>query len=151
MSKCRIIIADDSSIFRECLKSLLRKDPENEIVGEASTGIELLALLKSVECNLALIDIAMPDMDGFTALKEIKREYPQLKVLTLSMLNDYSHFAQARALGASGYLVKDEAGDEIVGAIKKILGGKMFVSPSVKTLLAERHAWRSEDLRKMKF
>lgn len=139
MKACKIILADDNSLFREGLKSLLLKDSGLKVVGEAKNGIELLETLKPVGCDLAVVDIAMPEMDGFTALKKIKPIYPQLKVLMMSMLNDYAHFAQARALGASGYLVKDEAEDEFIMAIKQILGGKMYVSPSVKTLLAERH------------
>ncbi|MBF0408082.1 MAG: response regulator transcription factor [Candidatus Riflebacteria bacterium] len=143
---CKIVLADDHRIFREGLKSLLQTDPGLNVVGEAQSGIELLKLLKSVECDLAVVDIAMPEMDGLTALKEIKCRYPQIKVLILSMLNDYSHFLQAKTLGASGYLAKEDAGDDFIRAIDKIQKGKMYVSPSVMTLLAERqvHIMESE-------
>lgn len=145
MNECRIVLADDHSIFREGLKSLLRKAAWVKIVGEAKNGKELLAVLKSVDCDLAVVDISMPEMDGLTALKELRLRYPGVKVLMLSMLNDYAHFAQAKALGASGYLAKDDAGDELIPAIEKILKGKMYVSPSVTTLLAERQVHIMED------
>jgi len=145
MKECRIILADDHGIFREGLKSLLLKDSGLKVVGEVKNGIELLAMLKSIECDLAVVDIAMPEMDGLTALKEIKRKYPKLKVLILSMLNDYAHFGQAKALGASGYLAKDDAGDEFIRAIEKIQKGKMYVSPSVSTLLVERQVQLMEN------
>ncbi len=136
--ECKIILTDDHDIFREGMKSLLKKDSGLKVVGEAKNGIELLTILKSVECDLVVVDIAMPGMDGLTALREINKKYPKLKVLVLSMLNDYSHFVQAKSLGASGFLAKDDAGDELVPAIGKIMNGKWYVSPSVTTLLAER-------------
>jgi two-component system, NarL family, response regulator NreC len=145
MMECRIIIADDHSILREGLKSLLCKEAGIKIVGEARNGKELLAVLESVPCDLAVVDIAMPVMDGLTALREIKRRYPKIKVLILSMLSDYAHFSQAKALGASGYLAKDDAGDEIRRAIDVIMRGRMYVSPSVTTLLAERQVQLMEN------
>jgi DNA-binding NarL/FixJ family response regulator len=145
MKACRIILADDHSIFREGLKSLLQKDPQLHVVGEARNGKELLTLLKTTPCELAIVDIAMPEMDGLTALKEIHRLYPKVWVLILSMLNDFAHFGQAKTLGASGYLAKDDAGDELLRAVARIQEGKSYASPSVTTLLAERqiHAFDS--------
>ncbi|MBF0502093.1 MAG: response regulator transcription factor [Candidatus Riflebacteria bacterium] len=138
MKECRIVLADDHSILREGLKSLLSKCPECRIAGEAVNGIELLTMLKSTKCDLAIVDISMPEMDGLTALKEIKRKFPTVKVLMLSMMNDFMHFERAKTLGASGYIAKEDAGDELVHAIEKIMSGKMYVSPSVMSLLAER-------------
>ena len=138
MDIIKIIIADDHNVVREGLKVLIKKDPQLRVVGEAGNGEELLVILKSVPCDLIIVDIAMPEMDGLSALKEIKRLYPRLKVLMLSMLKDYEHFKNARIHGASGYLAKDDAGDELITAIKSVLKGKNYVSSSVTTLLAER-------------
>jgi len=146
MNESRIILADDHGIFREGMKSLLGKDPGLKVVAEANNGKELLTILKSVKCDLVVLDIAMPEMDGLTALKEIKRQFPSIKVLILSMLKDFAHFTQAKAFGASGYLAKDDAGDELVRAIKKSLQGKMYVSPSVITLLAKRQIHLMENV-----
>ena len=138
MKDCKIVLADDHSIFREGLKSLLGKNPECKVVGEAVNGKALLTMLNYNECDLVVLDITMPEMDGLTALKEIVRKYPRVKVLMLSMMNDFVHFERAKAFGASGYLAKEDAGDELVRAIEKVMNGKMYVSPSVTSLLAER-------------
>lgn len=138
MKECRIILADDHSILRDGLKSIIGKFPEWKVVGEARNGKELLAMLKNTDCDLVVLDIAMPVMDGLTALEEIKSQFPHIKVLMLSMLNDFTHFEKAKALGASGFMSKEDAGDELPRAILKILSGKMYIAPSVNTLLAER-------------
>jgi two-component system response regulator NreC len=85
-----------------------------------------------------VLDIAMPEMDGLSALKEITALFPDIKVLMLSMLNDFSHFEKAKNLGASGYMSKEDAGDELCRAIQKILSNQVYIAPSVKNLLAER-------------
>ncbi|MFH0838037.1 MAG: response regulator transcription factor, partial [Patescibacteria group bacterium] len=138
MGDFRIVLADDHRIFREGLKHLLSEGPELKVVGEAKTGKELLAILKTTECDLVISDIIMPVMDGLTALKEIRHTYPRIRVLMISMLSDFAHFEQAKALGASGYLSKDDASDDLLSAIEKVRAGKMYVSPSITTLLGER-------------
>lgn len=138
MKECRIILADDHNILRDGLKSILGKYPEWKVVGEASNGNALLKMLNTVTCDLVILDIAMPEMDGLTALKEIKSKFPHVKVLMLSMLNDYAHFEKAKSFGAAGFMSKEDAGDELPWAIEKILGGKMYIAPSVNKLLAER-------------
>ncbi|NLI78302.1 MAG: response regulator transcription factor [Candidatus Riflebacteria bacterium] len=135
---CRIVLADDHSIFREGLKSLLAQKPEWKVVGEARNGVELLALVGAVECDLVVLDIAMPEMDGLQALRELRLRHPQIKVLVVSMLDDYPHFAHAKTCGASGYLSKSDAGDELLRAIERVMTGRPYVSPSVSSLLAER-------------
>ena len=139
MKECRIVLADDHCILRDGLKSILGKYPEWQVVGEAKSGIDLLEMLKKTVCDLVVLDIAMPGMDGLTALKEIGLHFPHVKVLMLSMLNDYTHFEKAKAMGASGFMSKEDAGDELPRAIEKIMSGKMYVAPSVNSLLAERH------------
>ncbi|PKL51107.1 MAG: DNA-binding response regulator [Candidatus Riflebacteria bacterium HGW-Riflebacteria-2] len=138
MKECKIILADDHSLLREGLKAVIEKYPEWKVVGEASNGVDLLAMLKKISCDLVVLDIAMPDMDGLAALKEISKHFPHIKVLMLSMLNDFSHFEKARSLGAAGYMSKEDAGEELCRAIQKILSGKMYIAPSVNNLLAER-------------
>ncbi|MFZ2961426.1 MAG: response regulator transcription factor [Candidatus Ozemobacteraceae bacterium] len=138
LKECRIVLADDHSILREGLKGLLSRCSGWKVVGEATNGRELLSMLPSTPCDVVVLDIAMPEVDGLTALREITQKFPRLKVLMLSMYNDFAHFERAKALGAAGYLAKEDAGDELVRAIEKILSGKMYVSPSVTSLLAER-------------
>ncbi len=138
MKECKIILADDHSILREGLRCIIEKHPEWKVVGEVRNGIDLLAMLKKVSCDLVVLDIAMPEMDGLTALKEISIGFPQIKVLVLSMLNDYTHFEKAKGLGAAGFMSKEDAGDDLSRAIQKILDGQMYIAPSVNNLLVER-------------
>ncbi len=138
MAKSKIIIADDHTFVRVGLKELINKDPELSVIAEANNGRELLDVLAGRKCDLIVMDISMPEMDGVTAIKEIHKKYPQLKVLILSMLKDYPHFHEVMTHGACGYMVKDDAPDQLVSAIKTILKGKKFISPSVKTMLTDR-------------
>jgi DNA-binding NarL/FixJ family response regulator len=138
MNNYKIVIADDHSLIREGLKSIIKKEPGLSIAGEAADGMELLSLLKSVKCDLIILDISMPEMDGLLALKEIKNNYPKQKVLILSMLKDSEHFKFVKNHGAAGYLAKDDVGDELVAAIKTIQKGKEYVSPSLMNSLAEQ-------------
>lgn len=145
MKECRIVIADDHSILRDGMKSILSKYLEWKIVGEAKNGNELLEMLNAIDCDMVILDIAMPGMDGLTALKEINRNYSHIKVLILSMLNDYAHFQKAKTFGASGFMSKEDAGDELPRAIKDIQEGRMYIAPSVTKLLAERQLRRMEN------
>ncbi|MCR4336357.1 MAG: response regulator transcription factor [Candidatus Omnitrophica bacterium] len=138
MSRSRIIIADDHTFVRVGLKELINKDPDLMVVAEAKNGQELLDVLVNKKCDLVVMDISMPEMDGVTAIQEIRGKYPKLKTLILSMLKDYTHFHEVMARGACGYMVKDDAPEQLPSAIKTILQGKKFVSPSVATMLAER-------------
>ena len=145
MAKSRIIIADDHAIVRVGLKELVQKDPSLAVIAEAKDGQALLDLLSLHKCDLVVADISMPNMDGLTALKEIHRKYPKVKVLILSMLKDYQHFKEVMAGGASGYMVKDDAAEQLVLAIKMILRGNKFVSPSVSKVLVDRQIRSIDD------
>ncbi len=138
MAKSKIILADDHSLVRGGLKELIHKDPDLQVVGEAEDGLKLLDLLSSTKCDLVVADISMPNMDGLTAIKAIHQKYPKIKILILSMLKDYAHFQAVMTHGANGYMVKDDASEELVTAIKTILKGKKYVSPSVSTMLVDR-------------
>ncbi len=138
MAKSKIILADDHTFVRVGLKERINKEPDLIVVAEARNGQELLDILANKKCDLVVMDISMPEMDGVAAIKEIHGKYPQLRTLILSMLKDYPHFKEVMAHGASGYMVKDDAADLLVSAIKTILRGKKFVSPSVTTMLADR-------------
>jgi len=145
MSLYKIMLADDHGFVREGLKRLIEKEASYKIIDEAADGEELLEKLKiNKKCDIIIMDLSMPNMDGIEALKEIKQRYPQIKVLILSMLKDYKHFDHAISNGANGFMAKDDACDQINIAIKKVLDGKRFISPSVATLLADRYV-RSMD------
>jgi len=134
----KIILADDHAILRAGLKGLIDKDPDLKIVEQASNGAELLAKLKSQKCDLAIVDISMPEMDGLTAIKVIKQKYPKVKILVLTMQKDNEHFKHALISGADGYLLKDDAYEQLILAIKLLLKGKRYTSPSISEVVTDR-------------
>ncbi len=146
MSLYKIILADDHEILRTGLKNLIDKESSFKVVAEAKDGEELLNKLKSVKGDLIVLDLSMPNMDGITSLKEIHVRYPKIKILVLTMQKDNEHFRHAMACGASGYILKDDAYEQLILAIKLILKGKQFVSPSVATLLTDKYIRSLDDV-----
>lgn len=145
MTRNRIILVDDHTIFRTGLRSLVEKEPTLKVVGEARDGQELLDKLETIRCDLVVLDLSMPHMDGIAAIKEIRQKFPQVKILVLTMQKDKEHFQCALAGGATGYLLKDDAYEELMTAIKLVLKGKQFVSPTVSSLMTDRFIRSFED------
>ncbi len=138
MAKYKIILADDHDIVRAGIRSLIEKEPTFKVVAEARDGEELLEILNASKCDLIILDLSMPRMDGLAALEHIRKKYPKTRVLILSMLKDHEHFKRAMSKGASGYLLKEEACHHLITAMKALLKGKQFVSPNVSILLTDR-------------
>ena len=133
----RIILADDHQILRAGLKDLIEKDKAFKVVGQAKDGDELLSLMHSVKCDLVIMDLSMPNRDGMQAIQDIREKFPKVKVLVLTMQKDQEHFKHAMAHGASGYVLKEDAYDQLLMAVKMILRGKRFVSPTISKLLTD--------------
>ena len=128
-SKVRIVIADDHSIVREGLRRMLAGS-QVEVVGEAGSGEEALRLVAEQRPDLVLLDIRMPGMDGFTALREIKRTSPQIPVLMLTAYDDPSWLVQAVAYGAAGYLLKSLSREALVASIRAVADGDSLIAPA---------------------
>ncbi len=139
ISFCKIILADDHAIFRAGLKSLIDKEPSFKVVAQAKDGEELLSVLGSQKCDIVVLDLSMPNLSGMSALELIHQKFPKVKVLILTMQNDNEHFKKAIMGGASGYLLKEDAYEQLVLAIKLIIKGKKYISPSLSSLMAERY------------
>lgn len=138
MAFYRIILADDHTMFREGLKSLIEKEPSLKVVGEAKDGEDLLEKLGVVRCDLVILDLSMPQMDGMVAIQAVRRQFPHVHILVLTMQKDYEHFRHAMAYGALGYVLKEDAHEQLIAAVRALKKGKRFVSPTVSTLLTER-------------
>jgi two-component system, NarL family, invasion response regulator UvrY len=127
----RVLIADDHAIFREGLRQILEDVPDLKIIDEASRGQEVLDKIEKNDYDLILLDIAMPGLSGLETLKLIKGRKPKMKVLILSMYPEEQYAVRAIKAGASGYITKAGASEELLGAIRKVLSGGKYITPSV--------------------
>ena len=133
-TSCKIILAEDHVGFRTFIKASLEGVEGLAVVGEAGDGVELLALLKDDLPDLVILDITMPRLQGLEAARQIKAVHPGVKVLILTMHNDKEYLKEAMAAGAEGFLLKEGADIELLGAIDKILNGEIYITPlMVKT------------------
>jgi two-component system, NarL family, invasion response regulator UvrY len=133
----KVLIADDHSILRSGLKKILNEEIDIEIFGEAANHNEVLAFLSSKVPDIVLLDISMPGKDGLDTLKEIKTNYPKTKVLILSMHPEDRYAVRAIKSGASGYVSKQGAAEELVTAIRHVSGGRKYVSSTLAEKLVK--------------
>jgi DNA-binding NarL/FixJ family response regulator len=136
----KILIADDHPIVRQGLKQILSEEFDEVTFGEAKNSQEVLDLVREKSWNMVILDITMPGRGGLDVLKELKGQDPKLPVLVLSMHPEDQYAVRVLKAGASGYLTKGSVQEELIKAIKKILGGGKYVSPS----LAEKMAFNLE-------
>lgn len=137
-NKTRILIADDHAIVRQGLKQILEEEPGMEVVAEYANGTDALQWLRNHDCDIALVDIAMPGMNGIDLLKEIRNEKPDLPVLILSIYSEKQYAMRLIKIGASGYLNKECAPSEIVKAVQCVMGNRKYFSPAVAEMLTNR-------------
>ena len=119
----KVLLADDHQLMRDGIKSILRQEKEIEILGEASNGEEVLSFLEHTSVDIAIIDIEMPGMDGIDATKIIRKEYPNTKVLILSMYKRKSFILKLMNAGAAGYILKEKSKQQLISAIHNISRG----------------------------
>lgn len=131
----KILIADDHAILRKGMKQLLGEDRINHEVGEAATGTETLDRLRQTRWDLLLLDINMPDRSGIDILRQVHASYPDTKVLILSGFPEKQYAVNMLRAGASGYLNKEMAPEELLIAVKAVLSGKRYVSAALAELL----------------
>ena len=130
----RALISDDHAVVRRGVRELLAESPEAITTGEASTGQETLERIRSEQWDVVVLDINLPDGNGLDFLQQVKGEFPRLPVLILTMYAEEQFAMRALRAGASGYITKQGAPEELIGAIRKVVGGGRYVSPA----LAER-------------
>ena len=135
--KVRIVIAEDHTILREGLRSLLSSSPNFEIIGEAGDGREAIRQVKKFKPELILTDLSMPRMNGMEAIKEIKRESPATKILVLTVHRAEEYILATFRAGADGYLLKDSTHSELLMAVKKVLSGAHYISPEISEKVIE--------------
>jgi DNA-binding NarL/FixJ family response regulator len=137
MDVCSIVLADDHVMFRKGVKRIIEETSDLEVVGEANDGLELLRLLKAQEPKLVLLDIAMPHLRGLEATREIKKLYPRVKIIFLTMHRSKEFLHQALEAGAEGFLLKEDADFDLLRAIQTVRGGGKFISPLLSNEMAD--------------
>jgi len=135
MDAYTIVLADDHVMFREGVKRIIEQSQDVSISGEANDGLELLDLMKKSPPDLVILDISMPNLRGLEAIKEIKRAYPRVKILVLTMHKKKEFIRQAFTGGADGFLLKEDAGGELIRAVQAIRKGGRYISPLLATLM----------------
>lgn len=144
MRRIRVLLADDHTILREGVKGLLEKAEDMEVVGEAADGSEAVAKAQHLSPDVMLMDITMPGMNGLEATRQIKALKPEIKVLILTMHESNQYISQFLRSGASGYVLKDTAASELVGAIRAVYEGNAFLYPSIARKLLEEYLQKVE-------
>jgi two-component system response regulator NreC len=146
MSKLKILLADDHALMRDGLISLINSQPDMEVVGDASDGMEALAQVELTAPDVVLMDISMPVLDGIQTTARLKRLHPQIKVLALSAYDNQVYLRQLLEAGASGYVLKRTAAKGLIEAIRLVAGGGTYLDPELVGMI-ERDADKRVKLR----
>ncbi|GAA5141249.1 response regulator transcription factor [Nocardioides marinquilinus] len=136
MTPIRILLADDHALVRRGVRLILEQEPDLEVVAEAGDGAEAVELLRHTEVDLVVLDIAMPRMTGLQAAREISRRREPPRVLMLSMHDNEQYFFESLKVGATGYVLKSVADEDLVGACRAAMRGEAFVYPGAMGALA---------------
>jgi len=137
MRALRILLADDHTVVRQGLRKVLEERPEWQVVAEAGDGRTAVLLAEQHKPDVAVVDVAMPLLNGIEATRQITKRAPQTKVLVLSMYSDEAYVTQMLKAGAKGYLLKDSADVDLLEAVQAVSQGKSFFSPAVARLMSD--------------
>jgi DNA-binding NarL/FixJ family response regulator len=135
LNPIRILLADDHTVMRRGLRLLLESQPEFSVVAEAADGRQAVEQAEATQPDVAVVDIAMPNLSGIEAAQRINGQHPQIAILILSMHSDEGYVLRALKAGAKGYLLKDSAEGDLIEAIKAVHRGKTFFSPEITKML----------------
>ncbi len=138
----RIVLADDHRLMREGLKTLISGESDLEVVGEAEDGRAAVALAVELVPDIVIMDVAMPRLNGIEATRQILKQAPSVRVIALSMHSDRRFVGEMLKVGASGYLLKDGAFDELVRAIRAVLANQIYLNPRIASIVIEHHVRR---------
>jgi DNA-binding NarL/FixJ family response regulator len=137
MLKIRVLIADDHAMLRECIRALLGQQKDIEIVGEASEGKEAIRKVDELKPDVILLDIAMPELDGLEAARQIRKQYPTTKILILTQHDNKEYILSAIKAGVSGYVPKKALASELISAIRSVYQGNPFLFSNALIALIE--------------
>lgn len=136
----RVFLCDDHTLFRQGIRKLLELEGDIKVVGEAGNGQAALDMLKNTGPDVILMDIGMPQMDGVTATCKIKKKFPHIKIIILTVYEDEPHIFEAIKAGAMGYLLKDVSIEEVLEAIHRVYKGEALIQPAIATKVLKEFA-----------
>lgn len=141
-----ILVVDDHALIRKGLKQLLDDTPDIRVTGEAESGVQAIKMAREQQYDLILLDIALPDKHGVDVLRQLKTEHPNVKVIVLSMYPEDQYGVRTLKAGALGYLNKQSAPDQLIGAIRQVIGGKKYISDILAEQLLNNLIGESQEL-----
>lgn len=147
MSKLRIILAEDHKTVREGIKILINSQPDMEIIGEAGDGEAAIKMTEELNPDIVIMDVSMPEMNGLKATKRLKREFPNVKVLTLTRHTDDGYLQQLIQAGSNGYVLKQSAPTELIRAIRLVSQGDSYLDPALTEKVMGGYIRQSNALR----
>lgn len=137
MKKLRVFVADDHAVLRDGLKALVNGQPDMEVVGEADNGRVTVERAKELMPEILLMDISMPDLNGVAAAELLRQECPTVKILVLTAYKDKGYLDRFLKVGASGYVLKLSAAEELIGAIRQVAAGGVYLDPQMADRITE--------------
>ena len=143
MPKLRLLLGDDHTLVRHGLRKILEEQPDWEVVSEVGDGREAVREAIAHKPDVAIVDVAMPLLNGIDATQQIVRRSPDTRVLMLSMHADEAYVMRAMQAGATGYMVKDSAGKELLKAVETVAGGRRYFSPAIERLMQDENPARA--------
>src|SRR6056297_149397 len=136
-NKATVFIAEDHQLFRDGLKAMLASKEGLEVIGEASDGLEAINSIKKKQPDLLLLDLSMPRLSGISVIKELRRLFPDMRILVLTIHESDQYVIETFEAGANGYCIKDASRDELLLAINSVLNGKTYISPGISENVME--------------
>lgn len=133
MTAARVLLADDHRMFRQGLREVIERKTDFEVVGEAGTGREALAMVEALRPDIVLLDIQMPELNGVAVAQELARAHPEIKIIMLTMYREDQQLVDAIQAGARGYLLKDADADELIAVLTRVQRGESAIDPALMT------------------
>ena len=139
-NKMQVVIVDDHKLVTDCISLFLKGAQDIEVIGVSHSGKDTLTLLKKVKPHVILLDISMPEMSGIQVTEAVKKKFPDIKILILSMHSDYNNISDAIDAGADGYVPKDVSSEELVEAINTVCSGKNYFHSTISDEIVKNYA-----------
>ena len=146
MKKIKVVIVDDHALIREGIKKLLELEESFEIQALAGDGYEALEVIKAQKPDVVLLDINMPNMNGIDCLKQIKSDFPETKVIMLTIHEDAEYLIETINIGAEGYVLKDADVSSLIKAIQKVVQGEVYIHPTLSGILVREYKSKNKNL-----